>query len=342
MGRILRRTLPIFIATLVPVVPLTAQRNQQQHGNGTEIQIHVTYDNNQPAEGQIRVDLLNESGIPISQGFTSDDGRASLRVASQGVYLIRVSGQEIEDGADSVEVQPFDAMRVVFVHVKPKAAAVQSAARSAGGTVTSAAQLRVPPNARKCFDKGMAAWQNRDYQQAADQFEKAVLAYPQYDTAYNNLGVMYAHLNQPDKALAAFKRSVELNDKNADADRNLARMLMRQKGYPQAEELLKKSLAVQPTDVAALTMLAIAEIQDGKPDDALRDAQKVHTMTHDGYAVVHYVAGEALEQKHQPEEAKLEYTTYLRENPNGAEAEQVKSALGRLSNSSASAAPKSQ
>ena len=110
---------------------------------------------------------------------------------------------------------------------------------------------------------------------------------------------MYAHLGQNDKAMAAFKRSVELNDKNADADRNLARLLIRQKDYPQAEDLLKKALAVQAPDAATLTMLAIAEIQDGKPDDALKDAQKVHALPHDGYAVVHYIAGEALEEKHQ-------------------------------------------
>jgi hypothetical protein len=60
-------------------------------------------------------------------------------------------------------------------------------------------------------------------------------------------------------------------------------------------------------------------------------------MPHDGYSVVHYIAGEALEEKHQYGEAKLEYTTYLRESPSGPEAAQVKSALERLSNSSAAA-----
>ncbi len=185
----------------------------------------------------------------------------------------------------------------------------------------------------------MTAWQKKDYQQAADKFEKAVADYPQYDTAYNNLGVMYAHLNQTDKSVAAFKRSVELNDKNADADRNLARMLIREKDYPQAEELLKKALVVQQPDASTLTMLAIAEIEDGKTDDALRDAQKVHALSHDGYAVAHYIAAEALEDKHQNAQAAAEYNLYLKESPNGPEAAQAKSALGRLSSMSSSAAP---
>lgn len=323
-------------------IPLPAQRGQ--NGGPTDIQVYVTYEDSRPAGEQLRVELFNASGIPMSQQmFTNSSGRTMFQVPGQGGYTVKVSGLDIQDGAsESFEVFfcPTHCVRQVFVRVKPKADAAQSTTTQSTGksgnpSVTSTAELRVPQEARKAFEKGVAAWQKKDYQQAAEEFEQAIAAYPSYDSAYNNLGVMYAHLNENDKALEAFKRSVELNDKNADADRNLARMLMRQKEYPQAEDLLKKSLTVQPGDASTLTMLAIAEIQDGKPDDALRDAQKVHAMSHDGFAVVHYVAGEALEEKHQYEEAKLEYTTYLRESPSGPEAAQVKGALERLSNSSA-------
>lgn len=344
MIRFLRGSVLAAIPLVLLAVPLIAQRSQQRT-NGTEIQVHITYENSQPVDLQLRVDLTNGSGIVVTQAFTTNEGRVNFRVSSEGIYLVKVSGTDIEDGAsESVEVDPLDSVRVVFVRVRRKAeaAGAQSSASSPNVRMTSAAELRAPQNARKAFDQGMTAWQKKDYQQAAEKFEKAVADYPEYDTAYNNLGVMYAHLNQPDKAIAAFKRSVELNDKNADADRNLARMLMRNKEYPQAEELLKKALTVQPPDAPTLTMLAIAEIQDGKPDDALRDAQQVHAFPHDGYAVVHYVAGEALEEKNQFAKASAEYALYLKESPNGAEAVQVKSAMARLSSSTASAAPRSQ
>jgi len=342
ISRVFRFVLPLMLFA----IPLAAQRQ----GGATDIQVHVTFDDNRPVSEQLRVDVLNASGIPIAQGLTDTSGRAMFQVNGEGGYLVKVTGTSIAEGAsESLDVFPClgkECVRTVYVRVKPKQGAVQSAGKSPSGAVTSAAELRVPQDARKAFDQGMAAWQKRDYQQAAEKFEKAVAAYPEYDTAYNNLGVMYAHLNQPDKAVAAFRRSVELNDKNADADRNLARMLMRQKDFPQAEELLRKSLTVQPLDASTLTMLAIAEVEDGKVDDALRDAQKVHTMPHDGYAVVHYIAGEVLEEKHQFDQARVEYTTYLQESPNGPDAAQVKSALERLSNSAAAApntaAPKAQ
>lgn len=342
------RSFHLLLALVFLVPPLQAQRSQNE--GPTDIQVYVTYDDNRPAGEQLRVDLSNAGGIPMSQSFTNSSGRTLFQVQSQGGYIVKVTGLDIQDGAsESFEVFycPNHCVRQVFVRVKDKAEAAHStpapsSGKGANPPVTSAAELRVPQEARKAFDQGLAAWQKKDYQQAAEKFEKAVAEYPQYDTAYNNLGVMYAHLGQNDKSMAAFKRAVELNDKNADADRNLARLMIRQKDYPQAEELLKKSLAVEPTEASSLTMLAIAEVQDGKPDEALKDAQKVHTLPHEGYALVHYISGEVLEEKHQYPQATAEYNLYLKEAPNGPEAGQVKSAIERLSSPPASAISKMQ
>jgi tetratricopeptide (TPR) repeat protein len=231
------------------------------------------------------------------------------------------------------------------VKQKPSAAAssnVQSVQKPGSRPVTSAAELAVPQDARKAFDKGLAAWQKKEYDKAAAEFEKAVALYPSYDTAYNNLGVMYAHLKQPEKALAAFEHSVQLNDKNADADRNLARMCMRQQNFARAEDLLKKSLSVQPLDASSLTMLSVAEIENGEVDASLRDARKVHELPHEGYALSHYVAGQDLERKQQVQDAIAEYMVYLRESPNGPEVVQVKSALDRLNAENSAAQSKAQ
>jgi tetratricopeptide (TPR) repeat protein len=344
MIRFVRQVFLVFVVFSLFVTTLCAQRARVADG---EIQVHVTYENNRPVQMQLRCELAAQSGVAFTQMYTDNNGTVRFRVAADGVYYIKVSGPGIEDAtSEPIEFDTLEesghGLQIVYVRVKATPDAAQSSASSTSQQVTSAAALRVPQSASKAFDKGMAAWQKKDYQKAADEFEKAVAAYPEYDSAYNNLGVMYAQLNQTDKAMAAFKRSVELNDKNADADRNLARMYLRQKNFPQAEELLKKCLAVRAPDAATLTMLAIAEIEDNKVDDALRDAQKVHTLPHQGFAVAHYVAGQALEDKHQYQQASAEYETYLKESPNGPDVAQVKSALARLSASGAASAPKMQ
>ncbi len=344
MIRILRPSLPLFAVTLL-ITTVCAQRGGRIADG--EIQVHVTYENSRPVQMQLRCELEAGTGVAFTQMYTDNNGTLRFHIASDGVYYVKVSGPGIETTTsqpiefDNLE-ESGHGFQVVYVRVRATSDAVQSSTSSGKQQVAAEAELRVPQSARKAFDKGMSAWKKKDYQKAADQFEKAVAAYPEYDSAYNNLGVMYAQLNQSDKSIAAFKRSVELNDKNADADRNLARMFLRQKDFPDAEKFLKKCLAVQAPDAPTLTMLAISEIEDGEVDDALKDAQQVNTLPHQGYAVAHYVAGQALEDKHEFPQARAEYAAYLRETPNGPDAAEVKSALERLSTSSTASAPKAQ
>lgn len=322
----------VALFTLLLSTIASAQFSPPERRTSVDIQVRVTYMDDRAAGNQIRVDLLNDTGIAVEQTFTDSEGRAGFHVSSSGNYRVRATGMDIEEGvSETVHIDDMDRSRMIFVHVAPKSDSIASKKTPGTGPVTSAAELRIPPDARKAFHKGLEAWEKKDYQKAAGYFEKATAQYPQYDNAYNNLGVMYAHLNQPEKARAAFEKSVELNDKNADADRNLARLLLRDREYPRAETLLRKSLIVEPLNPVSLTLVSIAEIESGNVDGALQDARKVHELPHDGYALSHFVAGQALERKHQLQEAGAEYQTYLRENPNGPEAPLVQKALARLS-----------
>ncbi len=87
---------------------------------------------------------------------------------------------------------------------------------------------------------------------------------------------------------------------------------------------------MEPLNPITLTLLCVAEIQSGDVDGALVTARKTHQLPHEGYPLVHYVAGQALEREGKPQEAYAEYETYLSESPNGAEAPQVRTALARL------------
>ena len=311
---------------------------QVSHPSGTtnvDLQVRVTFQDDRAAGDHIRVELISETGTPAGETYTNADGRVAFRITSPGMFELRVTGSSLQGTAtEQVRIDEMDKSRMVYVRVKPKTDTSATTAKPNTPPVTSATDLRVPNDARKAFNKGMDAWEQHDLPKAAQQFEKAVALFPEYDSAYNNLGVMYFRMNQPDKARAAFERSVALNDKNADADRNLARILIGESNFPRATDLLKKSLMVEPLNPVTLTLLCVADIQSGNDDGALATARKAHQLPHEGYSLVHYVAGQALEHKGQPQEAYAEYETYLRESPTGAEAAQVRSALARLTASS--------
>jgi Tetratricopeptide repeat len=328
------RVAPFLFVTLAASVCL-AQAPAIPHVTSADILVQVMFPDERSASDQIRVELLNDTEIMVGVTFTNSEGKASFHVGIPGNYTIRVSGTPIQGTTtERVRIDDMDKSKSVFVHVKPHSDSPVTSSKSSPRAVTSTAELRIPGDAKKAFHKGMDAWEHNDFPKAAEQFEKAVSLYPEYDTAFNNLGVMYYQMGQVEKARAAFERSVALNEKDADADRNLARILIHDGNFSRAEGLLKNSLMVEPLNPISLTLLCVAEIETGDYDGALMNAHKVHQLPHEGCAVVHYVAGQALEHKGQPQAAATEYETYLRESPNGAEAGQVKASLTRLTTTS--------
>ncbi len=322
-----------FLLFLTPTL-CAAQFSAPTHQTSAEILVRVTYENDRAAGDQIRVELRDDTETPVEQNFTDSEGKVRFHVSKAGQYRVLASGTPLQGtSSETLRIEESDKSRTVYLRAKPKVedtSAVPVATKPKTGPVTSAAELRVPAEAKKAFRKGMEAWEHNDYPKAAEQFEKAVSIYPQYETAFNNLGVMYFQMNQVEKARVAFEKSVALNDRNADADRNLARILVRDGNYARAEELLKKSLVVEPLNPVSLTLLCVAEAQTGDDEGALATARKVHQLPHEGYAVVHFVAGQTLERQGNLQAAYSEYETYLHESPNGPEAGQVQNALTRL------------
>ena len=308
-----------------------AQVSMPARTTSVELQVRITFQDDRAAGDQIRVELITGTGTKAGEAFTNGDGRTSFHITSPGAYELRVSGIPVQGTTvESIRIDDMDKSRMVFVRVKPRADAAAATSKPGASPVTSANELRIPADAQKAFHKGMDAWQHNDYSHAAEQFQKAIAIYPAYEAAYNNLGVMYFQTNDIEKAREAFQKSVALNDKNADADRNLARILIHDGNFARAQGLLQKSLLVEPLNPVTLTLLCVAEIQTGNDDAALATARKAHQLPHEGYSVVHYVAGQAYEHKGQPQDAFVEYETYLKESPAGAEASQVRTALARL------------
>jgi len=309
-----------------------AQHAGPMTDNQVDIQVKVTYEDGRTPVPLVKLELLDNNGVAQNLLFTDKDGRADfiidLQISKTDNFTLRASGKGIEETvSDTVHVVHREGTHMVHFQVK----SADNTVPQSKSAITSVAQSQVPKDARNAFRDGLKEWEKKNYQQAAANFEKATALYPQYDEAFNDLGMMYAHLDLTDKSRAAFETAVKLNDKNASADRNLAGLLLRDHNYQAAGDLARKSLAVDPNNAFAWTVAAISDFQTGNPDLAIRACKRAHESPHDGYALCHYVAGQAYERQHDSAAAKLEYETYLQETPNGPEAPQVKKSLARLS-----------
>ncbi len=328
-----KAALIVLSFSLSVALPAFAQRGSQSQCNSqVDIQVHVTYSDGQPAPRLLKVSLEDSSGAPGSQVFTNDLGEANFHVAGCNSYRVRVSGMGIEETvSDTVLISQDDRSMPLYVVVNRPANSDSSAnSKKGNGAITSASELRIPPAARKSFDRGLEAFKEKDYKKAVALFQKATITYPEYDAAYDNLGVALMNLGRTAEARTAFARAVKLNDKNADADRNYSRLLISDEKFIAAKELLQKALTVEPQAPSSLILLAITQLRTGDYDGALHSALEAHHISQEGYAVAHYVAGRAFENKHEMKNATTEYQMYLRESPNGPEAGQVRAGLARV------------
>jgi tetratricopeptide (TPR) repeat protein len=169
------------------------------------------------------------------------------------------------------------------------------------------------------------------WQESRTLFESAIREYPEYDLAYNGLGMVQMQLNELESARNSFSKAIELNADFSAAYRNLVRISFAERNYEEADALLTKALAGDPLNVWALGSAANAELLTHKYSEAIAHAQKAHSGPHEGLAGVHIVAALAPEARQQPSEAIQEYQLYLDEEPKGRDADRAQKAITRLS-----------
>jgi tetratricopeptide (TPR) repeat protein len=290
------------------------------------LEVQLTSDGARPLPVQALVQVSEMSGGIVQENYTDMDGRVTMSIPPGNSYEIRVSGPGIETTQQEFELFQGESFHHQPVTVKLTA---DAKANLPGGMV-SASMLNVPVKARREYDKGMQLMRKQKWADAKKHMEKATQEYPNFDWAFNNIGVIDMRLNDVPGARQAFTRAVALNHKNADAERNLARLKLQDNDYEGAKTLLKESLAVKPDDPNALGLLSFAELKTNEPDQALADAEKVHRDGHDTFPLAHLVAGTVLESKGNLPGARKEYESYLKEAPDTPQAKAAKDGLARI------------
>lgn len=291
-----------------------------------ELTVKVTNEMDRPLTSPIRIQLLNGMGIPVSETY-SRDGEARFPGISPGSYRLRASAPDIEDTQteSAFTITQWDSVHYEFLRCKRKFNPGEEQ-QSAEGYV-SAAMLNIPGKAKKEFDKGLDALDKKDYVEAQKRFDKASSLYPRYAAAFNNLGFVAMQTGDPNAGEAYFQRAIEADDQYPGGYLNLARVRWGQKRFADAEKLLLKNSTLDPKNVEAISLLANLNAMSGRYDEAINFARKAHTMPHEGFTVVHYIAGMAFQAKNQFADAAVEYRQYLKETPQGKSADNARNAL---------------
>jgi len=125
------------------------------------------------------------------------------------------------------------------------------------------------------LSRGKIAFEARRYEEAANQFRKAVAANPESVAARVNLGATLVQLSDLKGAVEQFEAALRVEPGNVNAHYNLAILLARQNKHEQSIAHLRSVLSVDKNDLSGRFLLAQELNRSGRADEALTEYSRV-------------------------------------------------------------------
>jgi len=322
----LRRLLVTFFAVASPTF---AQHGGMSAARDYLVDVQVRNPDGSAGPRDIRIVLESAVGGVDAECNTVDGGKCRLIPQSSGIYIVRLRASGYREESQRVELTGVPHAYVTFTLRRVAGDDGASPAADAPGTTVDVGQVNIPEKARQEFDKGETALRGKNPDEGVKHFQKAVKLYDNYPQAYRMLGEAYLEQQDWPKAEAALKKSVELDPKLAASYVDLGAIANQQHNYPAAEEALKKGLELSPDSSAGKYELAKAYWATGRWQDAeplVRDTVKAQP----DLASAHVLLANILLKKRDAAGALHEYEEYLRLEPNGSMAPQVREVVEKI------------
>jgi len=266
-------------------------------------------------------------GHPILQASIRDGCEAEFIDVPVGNYQVMISGQGIAPVTDFISASNGS----TDFEIKVKGHDQGRAQGGSGSAMVSATTLIVPQKARKELDKANELMAHQDFKKAIEELNKALAMCPNYASAYNNLGAVYAQLGDRGREREALQKAIGIDEHFAPAYVNLGRMDFAAKNFDAAESDLGKANSYDPTDAMTLVLLAYSQFMNHHFDAAIATAARAHGLA-GAHAFAHQVAARAFEQKRDGPGAIAELELFLKEEPTGPRAEIAHKELATLHN----------
>ncbi|HEY7546470.1 MAG TPA: tetratricopeptide repeat protein, partial [Blastocatellia bacterium] len=296
-------------------------------GNGS-IAGRVVMPSGHPVGERVRITLstLNDPGLAL---YTDANGFFNFDNLPQGNYFVEAAGDPKRYEPVTEQVRLMRGMKVNLV--LPLREKGTSSKKNTGNVVSSAeADQNVPEQARKEFEKATVLASAGKIQEAIERYKQAIVIYPPYLMAHNDLGVQYLKLKQFDDAIEHFEAAIDIGPKAFNPRLNIGIALVEKKRFTDAISQISEALSIDSSAPAAHLYLGIASVEIDDLDSASRELGKALALGGPEYAVAHYYMAHLFLKKGEREPAIGELKTYLEKFPRGEYADKARAMLDKL------------
>ena len=203
----------------------------------------------------------------------------------------------------------------------------------------SATTEMAPKNARKAYEKGLAAIKAQDWDAAGRELARAVKEYPKFAVAWFELGGALEKRSDMAGAAQAWQEAVKADGKYLLPYEKLAAYADRKEQWDEAARYSSAWIQLDPEDFPAAYLLnAIANARLKRTDEAERAARTGLRIDRNGRMPrLSFVLGLILAEKQQYTESVEQFRDYLKYMPNAKDAEAVREHISKLEQSAVAA-----
>jgi tetratricopeptide (TPR) repeat protein len=331
-----RASCRLFFPLLLFCLLASSLRAQRPGAGGTRspggiIDVQVRYADGKPAPRGIHVRLESAEGGAEADQDTIQGGKCQFHQNTSGVFIVRIAEGAYKEVSSRVELinSPRAYVTLDLIPLKKEPTPEVSVPPTDPTHSISAKDLAVPEPARQEFDKGEEALHAKHPDEGIKHFQKAVKLYDNYPQAYRMLGEAYLEQQDWQNAESALKKSIELEPRVAATYVDLGAVENQQHNYPAAEEALKKGLALSPDASAGKYELAKTYWSMGRWQDAIPLAQEA-VAAQPNLSGARVLLGNLFLKERNAAAALREYEEYLRLEPNGSMAPQVREIVAKI------------
>jgi tetratricopeptide (TPR) repeat protein len=179
--------------------------------------------------------------------------------------------------------------------------------------------VTVSPNSAKTHYKlGIAYAEVGMYDEAIQEYRRALHIYPYYVMVFNSLGVIYFNREMYDEAIREYQKALEIKPDFAEAHMNLGIAYAKKGMYDEAIRENQKALEIKPDFAEAFCNLGDVYRDKGMYDEAISEYQQILYIDPDN-AESYNSLGVAYFKKGMDDEAISEYQKALELKPDFAE-----------------------
>ena len=332
MLRIAYRAFQCLAVCFLFALPLYAQggaRGGKQSGGIIDVQ--VRFMDGRPAPRGIHVRLESAEGGAEADLDTIQGGKCQFVQTTSGVFIVRISERNYKEVSSRVELiaSPRAYVTLDLIPLKREPAAEEPIPPADPADAVSVTDLAIPEPARMEFSKGEDAMRAKNADESVKHFQKAIKLYDAYPQAYRMLGDAYVEKQQWPEAETALKKSIELQPDLAPAYFELGALRNQTKNYAGAEEALKKGLELTPDATVGKYELAKTYWALGRWQDAAPLAAETVKALPD-LAAAHVLLANIRLKQRDAAGALHEYQEYLRIEPQGSMAPQVRDMVEKI------------